>query len=151
VDFLPDDGAGGGEDGVFADSMDYQEFDDMRDSLKRPFDATDDEDAMTTNSYSISSESNTISFLESSELKTQLRHQQHHIQEMMSVESYPGPYNPDVAKPILDLFSPWIGKTVDDLPPEKRNYHERDCFREAYEGTDAFQSIKQKVKDPGED
>jgi hypothetical protein len=40
---------GGEEDGVFADWMDCQEFDDTRDSLtRRPFDATHD-DAMKTN------------------------------------------------------------------------------------------------------
>jgi hypothetical protein len=138
---------GWNEDEVFADSMDYQEFDDMgQDFLTRPFDDTYDDDAMKTNIYSISPEFNTILFVESSELKAKLRQQQHCIQEMMSVESYPDPYNPDVAKPVLDIFFPWIGKTVDQLPPEIREYHLYDRFREGFQDTDSFQSFKKTAK-----
>jgi hypothetical protein len=70
VDFLPDDD-GGDEDGVFADSMDYQEFEDMGDdSLRhsltnaRPLDAAHDDYAMKTTSDS-------ESCLSSTELKAQ--------------------------------------------------------------------------------
>jgi hypothetical protein len=145
VDFLPDDD-GGDEDGVFADSMDYQEFDDIgQDSLTRPFYVAHYDDAMKTNSYSISPVSNTIPFFESSELKAQLRHQQRHIQEMMSVESYPDPHNPDVA----ERFEEWIGKTVDDVPPDKRDYHLHDRFGYGFKDTDAFRSFKQTAKNSG--